>query len=207
MSMIIQTEAIIHLASQRSPSPGGMTTTTQSCRINDTYLTGGTTYATRLLKRQSMLIVPYIGDVELKRGHESLLIEEHQLACFEAKAGELIELTNPYPNEAINFFEVLIEAYSFEHTTTLLDAKVQAQPNELLRPSPILAIGQFTGRREGTFQPQSPNGSVLVYCIAGAFEVQNRLLEARDALTLWHVTEIEFEALSNDALLLLIELP
>lgn len=201
------TEALIHLAAQRSASVGGLSTATEACRVNDTYLMGGATYVTQLLKRQSVLIVPYIGDVELKRAQQTLLIEEHQMLCFEAEAGELLELTNPYPSEAINFFEVLIEPCVFDKTTALLSADVQRHLNELLRPHPVLWIGQFEGRQEGTLRPQRPEHRVLVYCVAGAFEVQDRLLESRDALTLWHSSEIEFEALSNDALLFMLELP
>lgn len=36
--------------------------------------------------------------------------------------------------------------------------------------------------------------------------MQNRLLEARDGLGLWNVDEIEFEALSNEAVLLILEI-
>jgi len=37
--------------------------------------------------------------------------------------------------------------------------------------------------------------------------VEGRLLHARDGLTLWETEEAEMEALSNDAIVLLIELP
>jgi hypothetical protein len=37
--------------------------------------------------------------------------------------------------------------------------------------------------------------------------VQGRLLENRDALSLWDTEEIDMEALSNDAVILLIEVP
>jgi redox-sensitive bicupin YhaK (pirin superfamily) len=41
--------------------------------------------------------------------------------------------------------------------------------------------------------------------IEGAFEVQDRLLHAKDGLAVWDTNEIDFEALSNDAILLLWE--
>jgi hypothetical protein len=46
---------------------------------------------------------------------------------------------------------------------------------------------------------------VFVYVIEGAVEFQNRLLEQRDGLALYSVTTSEFEALSNDAILLVLE--
>ena len=42
--------------------------------------------------------------------------------------------------------------------------------------------------------------------IEGAFEVHGRLLHARDGLALWDTSIAEIEALSNDAIILLVEL-
>ena len=42
--------------------------------------------------------------------------------------------------------------------------------------------------------------------INGAFEIQNRLLENRDAIILWEITELEFEALSENALIIFFEI-
>jgi len=46
-----------------------------------------------------------------------------------------------------------------------------------------------------------------VLAIEGAFEIQGTLLHARDGLALCGTDEVEVEALSNDAIVLLIELP
>ena len=46
-----------------------------------------------------------------------------------------------------------------------------------------------------------------MFAIEGAFEIQGALLHARDGLALWRTDEIEAEDLSNDAIILLIELP
>ena len=46
-----------------------------------------------------------------------------------------------------------------------------------------------------------------MFVIEGAFEVQGTLLHARDGLALWGTDKLEKEALSNDAIILLIELP
>lgn len=54
---------------------------------------------------------------------------------------------------------------------------------------------------------KSEQNSLFVFIIQGVFEVQGRLLHARDGLGLWNeANEIELEALSNDAIILLIEL-
>jgi quercetin 2,3-dioxygenase len=42
--------------------------------------------------------------------------------------------------------------------------------------------------------------------LQGAFEVQYKLMETRDGLALWNAKEIEIEALSNEAIIMLIEM-
>jgi len=45
-----------------------------------------------------------------------------------------------------------------------------------------------------------------IFVLEGAFEAEGRLLHSRDGLALWDTNEIEIEALSNDAIILLIEI-
>jgi len=75
-------------------------------------------------------------------------------------------------------------------------------------------IGKYDGRNDGIYQlkavenKQLANG-IFVFILSGAFDVQNRFLHARDGLALSDLQDelIEFEALSNDAILLLMEIP
>ncbi len=45
----------------------------------------------------------------------------------------------------------------------------------------------------------------FAFVLAGAFETEGRLLHERDGLAIWDTDKIEMEALSNDAMILLIE--
>ena len=54
---------------------------------------------------------------------------------------------------------------------------------------------------------QNKNNGIYAFIIEGVFEVQDRLLHTKDALDLWNTDEIDFEALSNGAILLLFEVP
>jgi redox-sensitive bicupin YhaK (pirin superfamily) len=71
---------------------------------------------------------------------------------------------------------------------------------------PKLSIGQFRGRQEARYQLSHKTHGLFVFVIEGAFEVQGRLLHPRDGLAFWNVAEpAELEALSNDAIILLME--
>ena len=72
---------------------------------------------------------------------------------------------------------------------------------------PIITIGKFTGRKEAVYKTHHPQNSLFVFVIEGAFEVHGRLMHPRDGLGLWDNSgDIELEALSNDAIILLIEM-
>ncbi|MEZ4900467.1 MAG: hypothetical protein R2822_01180 [Spirosomataceae bacterium] len=68
-------------------------------------------------------------------------------------------------------------------------------------------IGQYNGREEGLYNLTNTQHGIFVFVIEGVFEVQNRLLHARDGLSLQNVASIDFEALSNEAILVLLETP
>ena len=70
-----------------------------------------------------------------------------------------------------------------------------------------ISIGKFDGRGETTYRVKNKDAGLFVFVLEGAFEVQGTLLHARDGLALWETDEVEMEALSNDAIILLVELP
>lgn len=45
------------------------------------------------------------------------------------------------------------------------------------------------------------------YEMINSFEIQSRLLHPKDGLAIWNTGEIDFETLSNEAILLLFEVP
>ncbi len=66
-------------------------------------------------------------------------------------------------------------------------------------------LGLYKLRKKDVFTAKHQS-SYMVFIISGAFEVNDRLLESRDALLIEHTELIDFEALSDNALMLIIEL-
>ena len=54
---------------------------------------------------------------------------------------------------------------------------------------------------------KNKKNGIYAFVIEGVFEVQDRLLHTKDGLAMWDAEEIDFEALSNGAILLLLEIP
>lgn len=69
----------------------------------------------------------------------------------------------------------------------------------------LLLFCPFSAQLKYTLK--NPKNSIFIFVIEGIFEVQNRLLHARDGLSLTDIDTVELEALSNDAVILLLELP
>ena len=69
----------------------------------------------------------------------------------------------------------------------------------------FIKIGIFDSRFKGSFSTK-PTKNVLAYTLSGCFEVENRLLNQSDTLFLADQTVIEYEALTENAILLCIEI-
>ena len=73
--------------------------------------------------------------------------------------------------------------------------------------NPIVSIGKFSARNEAIYKMQNEQNHLFVFVIEGVFEVQGMLLQSKDGLGLRNEGEgIELEALSNDSIVLIIEL-
>ncbi|MEJ7680775.1 MAG: hypothetical protein WKG06_23570 [Segetibacter sp.] len=111
-------------------------------------------------------------------------------------AGAAIEISNPYTTELINFLQIRIKAeiaetgnkpeiYSFdlnENKNKLIRLTTAASTANTTAASklPLIAMAKFTGREEAVYTLKNEQNHLFVFIIQGVFEVQGRLLHARD---------------------------
>jgi hypothetical protein len=181
--------------------------------MNDELLAGACKSDISVEKNAYLIIIPITGELNWKTAqeHESTVdVEEVQILFL--VAGSSVTISNPYAREIINYLLIGIYADpSAEHTTQKSGFGIAAKNQliELLNQSATpfkISIGCFTGRSEALYCPRFPQSLCFAFVIAGAFEMQGRLLHERDGLALWDTNAVELEALSNDAIILLIEL-
>jgi quercetin 2,3-dioxygenase len=138
-----------------------------------------------------------------------------QSLVFSATQNSSFDIANPYETELVNYLQIgLIYKTSTERFLPFIKIfsfDLEKHKNQLL---PLCSsenedclgfIGQYKGRAEDIYRLKKPENGVFVFIIEGAFEVQNRLLESRDGLALLDVEEVEFEALSDEAVLIILE--
>ena len=166
----------------------------------------------RILKpNTNVIILPLFGGIELKYnlGNEEFLRVE-EIRVIPVYDEMEITIFNPYENENVSFLQIDFQTdkfYSKNYTEQLeINFSNRNQLNSLFKNEKAIGFaGIYDGRKEGFYTLKNPKNGVFVFVINGAFEVENRLLEAKDGLSLQEVSEIEWEALSENAILLVFE--
>ncbi|MEJ0031605.1 MAG: hypothetical protein WDO15_15060 [Bacteroidota bacterium] len=176
-------DAVIHLASNRNCTQNEQHRSYQTVNIKDETLAAGAS-----IKYENVLLLPLVGDIvttqRISPGHAQQLSKE-------------ITVTNPYKTELVSYLSIQLSS----NLDVITEFDLDQNKNTLVNLFPGIYLGKYDGRRDDALRLND----ALVFIIEGAFEVQNRLLEPCDGLSLKNIMELEFEALSNEAILLIID--
>lgn len=177
--------------------------------FNDSILAAGKSAFTGGNSASVIILIPITGSLVFKNGllNEAINIEVGRVLVDKLSDGGYFEVINPYQDDWINFYHLEFEITGAENTPSLFEFDFESETGKLI---PItedqnlsICIGHFNGRQEEAYHLQ---GKTYFYAtvIAGAFEVEGRLLHQRDSLALWNVESVELEALSNHAVILIL---
>lgn len=170
-------------------------------KFSDNTLVGGKSCQLQSDGSYSVIFLPLVGAIDV----DGKIINSGEVAYWFVQENEALTIENPYEEELVNYLEIWIKTDKNEpvfkgfdlenHKNTLVDISGKTTKTNLF-------IGKFDGRNEDVLHLNEAK-QAFIFIINGAFEVQNRLLESRDAVSLWNCDEIDFEALSNEAIILL----
>lgn len=181
--------------------------------LNESILAPLQKISTIIESDSEVILLPLFGGMEYK---DSLgngdFIKIEQIIHISAQKGMSIELSNPYDSENISYLEIWFAAKTnnFKAVSNRFDFgfSERNKMNPLLEFSNAIGfIGIYDGRKEGFYTLKNHLNGVFVFVISGTFEVENILLQEKDGLSLQKVATIEWEALSENAILLLFEVP
>lgn len=120
----------------------------------------------------------------------------------------LVQIKNPYEGDLINYLYIVLKGVStVNFGLSQADLEIRNTLHPFIQHGIFGCMGIFDGRKETLHKIKDSNNGVFVFVINGAFEVNGRLLEERDALALWETEEADIEALSENAIILLFEVP
>lgn len=182
--------------------------------FNEEVLRGGQQLTLAVPQAAYCLVLPLIGEVSCTVAAHTQSVEVEQVWAGLLAAGHQLVVQNSFAEETVQFLHIWIAAgnpdselqptiwaYSFaelEQGLTELAGFTAHQPFSL-------SLGRFQGRQEAEYQVQQPGNLLFAYALAGAFEADGRLLHPHDGLALWPTQAVEVEALSNNALLIVLE--
>ena len=153
----------------------------------------------------SALLVPVVGPLLYRSGNVSTMMLPGQLLLV---SGEYT-VTNPFsePETLTSFLHIGWNDPSPATETRCIDMKLATglSPETVDLGSARFTIGKMSGRQVHSYRLADRSERCFVYALQGVFEVEGRLLHPGDGLALWSATEVESEALSEEAILLMLE--
>lgn len=188
--------------------------------LNEDTLAGGSNISLRIEEHSEITVLPIVGTIVY---HDSLgntgAISAGGSVVLDAPAGLILTIENPYGEELVKFVQwwVRVPAKTSLATPRNQSFDLSVTGNELIglytEEKGVsgfchrAAIGRLAGREEAVYKAANPHNGLFAFVIQGEMEVQYRLLQAGDGLALWHLPEMEMEALSREAIILVIEVP
>jgi len=165
-----------------------------------------------------VMVIPLTGAVECSfTGNSTQIIAPGEAFTHHNQYGGIITIKNPYDENLINYlyitFSNTILSDVFQSKDFLIakaDLSVRNQFHKLyetFQNGLSTQIGIFNGQTETLYSPANNTNGIFAFVVSGTFEVQGRILEDRDGLALWNTPQVGLEALSDNAIMLLIETP
>lgn len=158
-----------------------------------------------------IFIVPISGNISyIDEQKNETLVEVGKSLLVYLDKNAYIQLKNRYQEKTINYLMVALKSDEIpQRSLTLLDIDL-SQPNYLQNISAAssafkIGVGRYKNRGNTKY---AINSISILYCfvLAGTFEIDGRILNDRDGIALSTTEVIEIGALSDNAMLLTIEL-
>ena len=188
--------------------------------LNEETLAG--THSLELVATEAVyvLVLPITGAVQVSGPQAAASVEVEEVQLLALPANGAVRFTNPYETELISFLHLwlIIEPAASALTWQRFTFDSQHLENQLVEVVPAangepaprlpfsLSLGRFAGRHEAVYTGRKAGACFFAFVLAGAFELEGRLLHEKDGLALWETNEFELEALSNNAFILILEM-
>ena len=148
----------------------------------------------------SFIVVPIEDEIQVK--HPEFLWDVAPQEVMLLSSDQMISIENKLASETSRFYTFQIKIPQMESTFHSVELTGKNQLVSLFESTEMsLKMGVFDNRKE-CLHPVSAKKNSFISIVNGAFEVQHRLLEKNDSLLVVNSPEIVFEALSENAIIL-----
>lgn len=192
--------------------------------LNDDYVAGGEGFGTHPHDNMEVISIPLEGDLEHKdsMGHTQT-IKYGDVQVMSAGTGIYHSEYNKNHDKPVKFLQIWVFpnkqnveprygqlTLDIEHRKNKLQQFISPQPtnDELwIHQEAWFNIGIFDKGKGAEYTIQRNGNGVYVFIIKGSFTVAGEKLEPRDGLGIWEIDKISFTAESDDAEILLMDIP
>jgi quercetin 2,3-dioxygenase len=177
--------------------------------LNDNILAPGAAATFIASQNSYVVLLPIAGAIMVKE----TTVAAGQVLIMPMNEKDPLTIRNAFSNETINYLQLCFKSDTigsgiYYHTFD----ELKQNKNQLNLISSVkenqypftISLGLCNGRGKTTYTLKDPTKKIFVFVITGAFEVEGRLLHESDGLALWNTSNIEMEALSNDALIVVV---
>ena len=194
-------EIYIHLAQKRKKIPEGYLTKSSFVEISDIFLSPFENFTFEKNVSQTALLLPFIGDIKLETSNFDAKLDENKGLMLGNLRDTTFTVSNNYETDIVNFIYVdFLEKQSTVPFDSIL-LNIASNRNIWHTIGSDAFIGEWKAREKGSFKSNA-NHTYFIYCVTGVFELEDRLLEAKDSLEIHNVEAFSFEALAPNSIIL-----
>jgi len=176
--------------------------------LNDDTLAPGGSIRMSIEEDSQVVLLPLAGALTFKDSLDNTdTLHPGEAQLLHIPKDEAIRISNPAEHDLVNFLQVWFKRPANVKANQSTIFNLVDNKNKLISLFDGLhfSIGQFDGRAETEYHLHTPGAALFTFVIDGEFEAQHRLLHARDGLALWDIQSAEMEALSNEAIVVVME--
>lgn len=178
---------------------------------NDETLIGGKLTFFLCKENSTQIFIPINGGIDIVAKAKEFSVDKGQIQILQLEKGEVIEISNPSQNNSINYIQIGIknEDYFFSKNTLFDYDKTANQLMEIINDNKLpfkFSIGVFDDPEKFAYKMNDSANCFYSFTINGDFKIEHNQMHARDALALWNTEIIEIEAISKNAVILVLEL-
>lgn len=177
------------------------------CVVNDEYLSAKSYQEFVFNNDLQVLLIPLIGAVDFNINNTpDDFVHINQVQLLSVKKNDTLKISNPYENNFVNFLQLHIKSNQLTTQTLAFNVELKNKLQTIFTSADFnISIGIFDSKQEDVYQLQNNNNGIFAYVMNGAFEYEGRLLENRDGICIWNENLAEFESLSFNGILLVLE--
>ena len=192
--------------------------------LNDDTVSAGMGFGTHSHENMEIISIPLSGDLEHKDSMgNSTIIKSGDIQIMSASSGIKHSEYNHHKDQVVKFLQIWIIP-NLRNTTprydqiTLNPLDSQNKFQQILSPNPDdegvwiqqdawFHLGNFDNDIETQYNLKKESNGVYFFVLEGSFTVNNQTLNSRDGLGIWDVNQFEIKSNSENARLLIMEVP